>query len=179
MARALITLYGRSTWGLFNSVWAAIKEHDYVPDNVHILTAGCDLASAQVAGRMVSVLLREYGTRGEVKEWVVDGEDLGAVSALVLKLASDERSTGNQVALDVTPGKKMFVLGSVLAWSADTYRWIKLDPDVYYIDNLPVAMDAAQFGFVALAATALSYFATLYPATKAARLRPVDGLRSE
>ena len=56
---------------------------------------------------------------------------------------------------------------------------IPLDPDVYYINNLPVLVDPAQFGFVALAATALAYLATLYPATKAARLRPVDGLRSE
>jgi lipoprotein-releasing system permease protein len=56
---------------------------------------------------------------------------------------------------------------------------IPLDPDVYYIDNLPVLVDPVQFGFVALAATALAYLATLYPATKAARLRPVDGLRSE
>jgi len=56
---------------------------------------------------------------------------------------------------------------------------IPLDPDVYYIDNLPVHMDPVQFGFVALAATALAYLATLYPATKAARLRPVDGLRTE
>ncbi|HSM92224.1 MAG TPA: FtsX-like permease family protein [Anaeromyxobacteraceae bacterium] len=56
---------------------------------------------------------------------------------------------------------------------------IPLDPDVYYIDNLPVLIDPAQFVFCALAATALSYLATLYPATKAARLRPVDGLRSE
>jgi lipoprotein-releasing system permease protein len=56
---------------------------------------------------------------------------------------------------------------------------IPLDPDVYYINNLPVLVDPAQFAFVALAATALAYLATLYPATKAARLRPVDGLRSE
>ena len=56
---------------------------------------------------------------------------------------------------------------------------IPLDPDVYYIDNLPVQMDPAQFAFVALAATVLAYLATLYPATKAARLRPVDGLRAE
>jgi lipoprotein-releasing system permease protein len=32
---------------------------------------------------------------------------------------------------------------------------------------------------VALAAMVISYVATIYPATKAARLRPVDGLRSE
>jgi lipoprotein-releasing system permease protein len=56
---------------------------------------------------------------------------------------------------------------------------IPLDPEVYYISNLPVLMDPAQFALVALMSVALAYLATIYPATKAARLRPVDGLRSE
>jgi lipoprotein-releasing system permease protein len=56
---------------------------------------------------------------------------------------------------------------------------IPLDPEVYYIDNLPVLIEPAQFALVALAAMVISYVATIYPATKAARLRPVDGLRSE
>ncbi len=56
---------------------------------------------------------------------------------------------------------------------------IPLDPEVYYISNLPVLVEPAQFALVALAALALSYLATIYPATKAARLRPVDGLRAE
>ncbi len=56
---------------------------------------------------------------------------------------------------------------------------IPLDPEVYYISNLPVLVDGSQFGLVAAAALALSYLATIYPATKAARLHPVDGLRSE
>jgi lipoprotein-releasing system permease protein len=56
---------------------------------------------------------------------------------------------------------------------------IPLDPEVYYISNLPVLIDPAQFAGVALTALVLSYLATLYPATKAARLRPVDGLRAE
>ncbi|WP_279324373.1 ABC transporter permease, partial [Anaeromyxobacter soli] len=56
---------------------------------------------------------------------------------------------------------------------------IPLDPEVYYISNLPVVIDPSQFALVAFAALALSYLATLYPATKAARLNPVDGLRSE
>jgi lipoprotein-releasing system permease protein len=56
---------------------------------------------------------------------------------------------------------------------------IPLDPEVYYISNLPVVIEPSQFALVALAALALSYLATLYPATKAARLSPVDGLRSE
>jgi lipoprotein-releasing system permease protein len=56
---------------------------------------------------------------------------------------------------------------------------IPLNPEVYYISNLPVLVDPSQFAFVALAAMVLSYLATIYPATKASRLNPVDGLRSE
>jgi lipoprotein-releasing system permease protein len=56
---------------------------------------------------------------------------------------------------------------------------IPLDPEVYYISNLPVRMDPTEFGLVALLALALSYLATIYPASKASRLEPVEGLRSE
>jgi lipoprotein-releasing system permease protein len=40
-------------------------------------------------------------------------------------------------------------------------------------------VDGGDFALVALAALALSYLATIYPATRAARLEPVEGLRSE
>jgi lipoprotein-releasing system permease protein len=56
---------------------------------------------------------------------------------------------------------------------------LQLDPDVYYISNLPVNVDGGQFVMVAAISLALSYLATLYPATKASRLSPVDGLREE
>ena len=36
-----------------------------------------------------------------------------------------------------------------------------------------------HFALVALAAIALAYLATIYPATRAARLEPVEGLRGE
>ena len=56
---------------------------------------------------------------------------------------------------------------------------IHLDSDVYYIDRLPILIDPWQFLSVACLAILLSYLATIYPATRASRLPPVDGLRNE
>jgi lipoprotein-releasing system permease protein len=56
---------------------------------------------------------------------------------------------------------------------------IKLDPSVYYIEALPVRIEAWQFAVVAFSAITLSYLATIYPALAASRLAPVEGLRNE
>jgi lipoprotein-releasing system permease protein len=54
---------------------------------------------------------------------------------------------------------------------------LSLDPDVYYITQLPVQMNPREIVLVFIAALAITVLATLYPAWQAARLRPVEGLR--
>jgi lipoprotein-releasing system permease protein len=56
---------------------------------------------------------------------------------------------------------------------------IQLDAEVYYIDQLPVRVEPLQFAVVALVAILMSYLATIFPATRASRVAPVDGLRNE
>ncbi len=56
---------------------------------------------------------------------------------------------------------------------------LRLDPDVYYIDRLPINVSAWDYGAVTLAALTICTVATIFPANQAARLRPVDGLRYE
>lgn len=60
-------------------------------------------------------------------------------------------------------------------------KWfgVRLDPDVYYIDRLPVATNPADYVMVAAAALLICTIATIYPAGAASRLRPVEGLRYE
>jgi lipoprotein-releasing system permease protein len=54
-----------------------------------------------------------------------------------------------------------------------------LDTDVYYLDSLPVVVQYPTVGMVGLAAVGICFAATLYPATLAAGISPVDGLRFE
>jgi len=56
---------------------------------------------------------------------------------------------------------------------------VRLDPDVYYVDKLPINVDGTEFLLVALAALLITTIATIYPAVAASRLRPVDGIRYE
>jgi lipoprotein-releasing system permease protein len=56
---------------------------------------------------------------------------------------------------------------------------LRLDPDVYYIDRLPIAVSGWDFLTVAVSAISICTLATLYPAHAASTLRPVDGLRYE
>jgi len=60
-------------------------------------------------------------------------------------------------------------------------KWfgLRLDPEVYYIDRLPISVNASDFAAVAIAALTICTLSTVYPAYAASKLRPVDGLRYE
>ncbi len=84
----------------------------------------------------------------------------------------------------VSVGALIGVVGALLgvssAWLACAMiqRWgIPLDPEVYYIERLPVAMAPGDFALVSATAVLICLVAAAFPAWLAGRLRPVDGLR--
>ena len=56
---------------------------------------------------------------------------------------------------------------------------IPLDTEVYYIEYLPVDLQVGEVVVTALAAIGISLLATVYPALKATRINPADGLRHD
>lgn len=75
------------------------------------------------------------------------------------------------------------ILGCLGGWLVcqllDTYQFIKLPGDVYYLDTLPVKMELFDFVSVALSAVGITLLATFYPSWNAARMNPVEAIRYE
>jgi len=69
-------------------------------------------------------------------------------------------------------------LGYMMCFAAEHFG-IRMNPEVYYIDRLPVHIDPTEFTLTGLAAVAVCLLVTVYPALLASRLRPVDALRYE
>jgi lipoprotein-releasing system permease protein len=71
------------------------------------------------------------------------------------------------------------VIGFAGALALDKYKFIKLDPSVYFIDHLPVTTQPRDVILIVVASLLIAALATLYPAIQAAKLYPVDAIRSE
>jgi lipoprotein-releasing system permease protein len=66
--------------------------------------------------------------------------------------------------------------GLLACWFGKAYG-IPLNPDVYYIDRMPVHVDPTSVLITGAAGILISMLATFYPALVAARVRPAAGMR--
>ena len=119
------------------------------------------------------------------------------VSSLVMMVMDKRREIGILKALgakDRSVGKIFILsgmfsgiigisLGTISAlfiiWIQKSYGLLKLPSDVYFINVLPVELDAMELMAVILVSLTLGFLATLYPALKAANLQPVESIHYE
>ncbi|MBK6911123.1 MAG: ABC transporter permease [bacterium] len=69
------------------------------------------------------------------------------------------------------------LLGFIVCYGQQHYKWIALPSDIYFLDALPVKMQGLDFALVIVIAVLLAYLGSLYPARTAARLSPVEAIR--
>lgn len=117
------------------------------------------------------------------------------ISSLVMLVLEKSKDIGILKAIGMSPNKigTIFlweggligfigsVLGSTLGflfcYLQQTLGFFKLPGDVYFLDKMPIQMDAVDFGLVSVVAIFLSLLAAYYPSRKASKLDPVQAIR--
>jgi lipoprotein-releasing system permease protein len=119
------------------------------------------------------------------------------ISTLIMVVADKTREIGILKSMGMTDrtvlgifmlqGLTIGVVGTLLgaglgigrAWALDTYQFIELPGDVYFLDSLPVALQPLDLAMIVILSVAVAFAATIYPARQASRLLPVEAIRHD
>lgn len=104
--------------------------------------------------------------------------------AVLMSLGADEKSIAR---IFMFQGSAIGVVGTALGYGIGIpvalllkkYQFIKLPSDVYPVDYLPVRLEFLDMTLIGVAALALCFLSTIYPARRAASLKPSEALRYE
>lgn len=121
---------------------------------------------------------------------------LNIVTTLILLVAEKKRDIAILTAMGATPramltvfiaqGLALGAIGTVIgglfgiatAVLCDRYKLIQLDARIYSIASVPFRLSLTDTAVVIVIALGVSLLATIYPAWRAARLDPAEGLRN-
>lgn len=119
------------------------------------------------------------------------------ISTLIVMVVEKTKDIGILKAIGATQGsiRRIFTWGGLIVGFSGTlfgiisgvvlclllkkYQFIQLPKDIYYIDKLPVSLRWQDTLLIAGCSLLICFLATIYPASKAARLNPVEALRYE
>jgi len=105
-------------------------------------------------------------------------KEIGILRAMGMTAASIRRIFLAQgIMIGVVGTALGLLLGLATALALDTYKLIPLNPEVYFIDHLPVARQPLDIAVTVAASLLIAAAATIYPALQASRLLPVEAMR--
>ncbi len=127
MENVYLTMYNRDHWRVINSLWAAIRLKIFLPQKVYVFGDAEDMELSE----KISLVLKEYGSRGEVQQVIVDLESFVDVTNAMMEVLNEEKRFKNRIAVDISGGRRTSVAGALLsAWNEEVHHAFYL-----YVDD--------------------------------------------
>ncbi len=99
-----ITTVGTSVFAVVNPVWAACILDGFVPERVHLLKNEKIEGNVQTVKNWLTSILECFGVRPEFHEHDADEDNMDSFARTLISVVKSE--VGNEVAVDMTPGRK-------------------------------------------------------------------------
>ena len=128
---------------------------------------------------LLIILVAAFNIVGTLTMVVADKtKEIGILRAMGMPAASIRRVFLVQGTLIGVVGTSLgLFVGVATSLALDKFKLIKLDPQVYFIDHLPVDRSLVDIGLTVAASLLIAAVATIYPAIQASRLLPVEAMR--
>jgi len=118
---------GISKWPVLNSLWAAICCKGFVPDKIYLFVTRGREQEAQALAMWIRILLDSYGKKVEPILREIDEGDFASSGRKITAVMEEERGLANEVAIDITPGRKAIISSALLS------AWQKQVDHVFYL----------------------------------------------
>lgn len=136
-----VTSVGRSPFAVVNPLWAAAKQEDYIPGRIYLLKnrAVEDCGNVAKVIKLLKKLVLEFADReAEIKEIYAEETDFQNFMKTIGGILREEKGLGNEVAVDMTPGRKFMSaiamysgVGDRVKNRADRVYYLHLDNNIY------------------------------------------------
>ncbi len=101
-----ITTAGSSPFAVINTLWAACELDGYVPEKVYIVANEKVENEVKIVHEWIGRILKGYGSTAIIERIHADEVDFTNFSRILSTCITEEKKKGNQVAVDMTPGRK-------------------------------------------------------------------------
>ncbi|KCZ73383.1 hypothetical protein ANME2D_00449 [Candidatus Methanoperedens nitroreducens] len=135
-----ITTVGSSPFAVINTLWAACELEGYVPEKLYLVANGKVEQEVKVVNEWTKRIIEAYGEDAIIERIHADEVDFINFSRILSSCITEEKKKGNEVAVDMTPGRKFmsaFSMSNGLAENgADRVYYLHLS-DVTKYKNRP------------------------------------------
>ena len=109
-----ITMTGRSVWALLNAYYAVLRETEYRPTQIIILSETEHAGQISKVKKGLAILSEGYRIAPDVDvEQIPTGDFIDAGRKISTRIRKVQQE-GGKVAIDITPGRKALVAGALI-----------------------------------------------------------------
>ena len=141
---AYITILGRSTWAVINALHASLEQHDDLhPSIIFIITEDIFKDKIDKVKKGVGIVLDHYGIDASIETRTVTSGAFVAAGREISAIVKELKQNGHRITVDITPGRKSLVAGTLLAlarFNLDVDRLLYLDISTIKDVNYPYEM---------------------------------------